>query len=103
MALENLNDKEIRSGFKVKVQKAQFAQHQDDYKRRQTKRQNLAKKIQAKMLQKKQLSWDENIDEEGEGLKIVILKHVIDVARANSDEYLETIKEQITEQLTQFG
>ena len=55
------------------------------------------------MLQKKQLSWDENIDEEGEGLKIVILKHVIDVARANSDEYLETIKEQITEQLTQFG
>lgn len=37
------------------------------------------------MLEKKQLSWDEDIDEVGEGLKIVILKHVIDVSRANSD------------------
>ena len=85
MAIDNLNDKEIRSGFKVKVQKAQFSQNDDDYKRRQTKRQNLAKKIQAKMLEKKQLSWDQNIEDEGEGLKIVVLKHVIDVAKASSD------------------
>ena len=37
------------------------------------------------MLEKKQFSWDETIEDEGEGLKIVILKHVIDVAKANSD------------------
>ena len=52
------------------------------------KKQSLAKKIQAKMMEKKQLSWDDNLEDEGEGLKIVILKNVIDVKKANNDEYL---------------
>ncbi len=30
-------------------------------------------------MQKKMLSWDEDIDEQGLGLKIVIMKNVIDV------------------------
>ena len=37
------------------------------------------------MMEKKQLSWDDNLEEEGEGLKIVILKNVIDVGKARSD------------------
>lgn len=34
MAIENLNGKEIRSGFTVKIERAQFNQKEDDYKRR---------------------------------------------------------------------
>lgn len=58
IAIDNLNENEIRSGFKVKVEKAQFNQKEDDYKPRETKKQSLAKKIQSKMREKKQFSWD---------------------------------------------
>ena len=40
------------------------------------------------MLEKKLLSWDEDIDEQGLGLKIVIMKHVIDHKQIDNDDYL---------------
>lgn len=103
IAIENLRDKEIRSGFKVNIEKAQFNQKEDDYKRRQTKKQNLAEKIQEKMLKKKQFSWDETIDEQGDGLKIVIMKHMLDPAQTDNLEYLEAVKKDITEEISKMG
>ena len=55
------------------------------------------------MIEKKLLSWDENVEDEGEGLKIVILKHVIDPKQSESEEYLESVKKEITEKLTNIG
>jgi hypothetical protein len=92
-----LNGKEIKSGFTVKIEKAKFNQKEDDYKPRETKKQNLAKKIQAKMLEKKQFSWDEGVEEQGEGLKIVIMKHMLDPKSVDNEEYLESVKRDITE------
>lgn len=63
----------------------------------------MAKKIQSKKLEKKQFSWDENIDDQGEGLKIVILKHMIDQKLVNDDEYLESVKKDITDEITKLG
>lgn len=48
------------------------------------------------MQEKKQFSWDEDIDDQGEGLKIIILKHMIDQKLVNDDEYLESVKKDIT-------
>ena len=39
------------------------------------------------MLKKKQFSWDEQIDQQGDGLKIVIMKHMFDNQQSN-DEYM---------------
>lgn len=55
------------------------------------------------MKEKKQFSWDQNIEDEGEGLKIVILKHMIDISQADNDNYLESIKKEITEEIESIG
>lgn len=63
----------------------------------------MAKKIQSKMREKKQLSWDENVEDKGEGLKIVILKHMIDSAQVDNEEYLHFVKRDITEEIAKMG
>lgn len=78
-----INKFEVAS--KLKQKKPNFHKNKKTINVEKLKDKIQPKKIQAKMLEKKQLSWDEDIDEVGEGLKIVILKHVIDVSRANSD------------------
>ena len=52
-----MNGSEIRDGFKIKVEKAHFNQKDDEYKRRETKKQAKVKKILAKKIEEKQLGW----------------------------------------------
>jgi hypothetical protein len=55
------------------------------------------------MMEKKMLSWDEDIEDQGLGLKIVIMKHVIDQKQIDNDEYLESVKKEITDEVTKIG
>lgn len=43
-----LNDSEIRPGFKVRVERAEFNQKDEEYKKRESKKQTKIKKILAK-------------------------------------------------------
>lgn len=63
----------------------------------------MAKKIQLKMLSKKQFSWDDQIYEQGEGLKIVVMKHVLDYKEVDNEAYFESVKKDITEEVSKFG
>lgn len=53
VALDNLNEAEIRPGFKVTIQRAQFQQHGDQYKERQKKEIDKVAKIKTKVNQDK--------------------------------------------------
>ena len=57
LAIEILNDNEIRNGFKVKVERAHFNQKDEEYKRRETKKSNKIKKMLAKINEDKMLGW----------------------------------------------
>ncbi len=57
IALELLNGAEIRSGFKVNVERAEFHQKAEQYIPRESKKESKVKKIQAKRLQNKLLGW----------------------------------------------
>ena len=72
MAVEWLNDTEIRPGFKVHVEQAIFEQKGETYKPRETHKLDKIEKMRIKAEHGRQMAWDE--DELHEvGLKIVIL------------------------------
>jgi hypothetical protein len=52
-----LNGAEIRSGFKVNVERAEFQQKAEQYIPRESKKESKVKKMQAKRLQNKLLGW----------------------------------------------
>jgi len=70
LAMEMLNDTEIRPKYKVLLDKAQFEQKGDYVPRKKVTEDKVAL-IKAKTDQSRLLSWGE--EEEGEGLKIVII------------------------------
>jgi HIV Tat-specific factor 1 len=73
VAVDNLNGRDIRPGFPLIVERAQF-QQKGDYKAREKKELDEVAKIRLKVNQEKMFSWNEG--DEGEGLRIVILKNM---------------------------
>lgn len=73
LALEILNEREIRPGFKISIEQAQF-QQKGQYKERDKKELDKIAKIKLETREKQLLGWDE--DDEGDGLKIVIIKNM---------------------------
>ena len=73
IALDNLNETEIRPGFKVTIENAKFEQ-KGDYKLREKREIDEIAKIKFKVNQEKMFSWNDT--EEGEGLRIVVIKHM---------------------------
>ena len=73
MAIEWLNETEIRPGFKVRVDQAVFEQKGETYVPREIHKLDKVEKMRLKAERERQMAWDE--DELHEvGLKIVILE-----------------------------
>lgn len=88
-----LNEREIKPGFQVRIQRAHFNQKNEQYKPRDSKKVNKVNKIIAKKNEEKQLAWEEN---EGlEGLKIVILKGLFTPDQLGNEQLLADTKEDI--------
>ena len=73
MAIEWLNESQIRQGFPIHVEKANFEQKGEEYKPRDTAKVDKIEKMRIKAQQERQNAWDED-DEHDIGLKIVILE-----------------------------
>jgi len=96
IALEMLNEREIKPNAKIYIERANFEQKGDYVPRKQLKVDELAK-IKVKSDQERQFSWaDENA---GEGLKIVIIKNMFSREEAEGDEtFFEDLKRDIVEE-----
>lgn len=85
MAIEILNDTEIRPGYKISVDKAQFEQ-KGDYKARESYKLDQIQRYKLKTDVERKLGWNEEDDEKG--LKIVILKNMFESKDFYEDEAL---------------
>lgn len=73
IALEVLDGKEIKDGYKLSIQRAEFKQ-KGDYKERELKELDKVSKIKMKTKEINKLSW--NDEDKGEGLQIIIIKNM---------------------------
>ena len=73
MAVEWLNESEIRPGFPVHVEQATFAMKGEVYKPRQAQKIDKVEKMRIRAQVEKQKAWDDHELEQG-GLKVVILE-----------------------------
>ena len=75
LAIEMLSEREIVPGHKISITKATFQQKGDNYKKREIKEVDDIAKIKYQANVEKMLTWDDDI--EGEGLRIVVVKHML--------------------------
>jgi len=98
LAMQLLDESQIRSGFTIKVQKAQFQMKGDAYQAKKLKADESKSVARAKLKEQQgQLSWDEDgiADNKG-GLKIVVLKHMFDPKDAEgSEDFYEDLKREV--------
>lgn len=60
MAVEWLNDNEIRPGYPLKIEKAQFQQKGDTYQKREIKKLDKVEKLRIKAEQERQHAWNDD-------------------------------------------
>lgn len=85
LARELLDQREIKPGFPVSIERARFEQ-KGDYIPRKKVEVDKINLIKQKTDQEKLLSWNEGVDKEDKGLKIVILTNVFTIEEALHDE-----------------
>lgn len=85
MAIDILNDTEIRPGYPIKVEQAQFEQ-KGDYKPRERYKIDNLQRYKIKTDVNRMLGWNEAEDEQG--LRIVILKNLFEPIEFFEDEGL---------------
>jgi HIV Tat-specific factor 1 len=85
MAIDLLNDTEIRPGYSIKVERAQFEQ-KGDYKPRESYKMDYLQRYKHKTDVNRMLGWNEAEDEQG--LRIVILKNLFEPIEFFEDEGL---------------
>lgn len=96
VALDLLHGAEIKPGFKVTIEPAKFEQ-KGDYKQRERKEIDEVAKIRFKTKQENQFSWNEA--DEGEGLRIVIIKNLFSPEDLEQDpDFATVIEEGVREQ-----
>merc|ERR1740117_124738 len=84
LALQYLDDSEIRVGVKITVQKAEFKMKGEAFVAKKVDKDgNKVKKM--KLNSDRLLSWNDGEDNE-DGLRIVILKHMFNIADAKDNE-----------------
>lgn len=84
LAIQYLDDSEIRVGCKISVQKAEFKMKGEKFVAKEKKEgENKVKKF--KLNQNKLLSWNDEGEDE-DGLRIVILKHMFSLEEAQDNE-----------------
>lgn len=96
VAMDLLNGAEIKPGFKVTIEMAKFEQ-KGDYKQRERKEIDEVAKIRFKTKQENQFSWNEA--DEGEGLRIVVIKNLFKPEELEDNpEFANTIEEGVKEE-----
>ena len=78
MAIDLLNETEIRPGFKISVDRAQFEQ-KGDYQKREAYKIDEIQRYKLKTDVERMLGWNDDEDNE-KGLKIVVLKNMFEPA-----------------------
>jgi len=104
LALEHLNDSEIRQGYKIRVERATFQQKGAEYQARKKKKTDKLELYRIKTEVERLFTWNEE-DEEERGLRIVILKGVFtqeEIESAeNKEQFLKEIEEDIKSECTE--
>ncbi len=77
MAVDLFNETEIRPGYRITVDKANFEQKGDAYKKREAYKIDELQRYKMKTDVDRMLGWNEDQDNE-KGLKIVILKNMFE-------------------------
>jgi len=96
IALEMLNEREIKPRQKILLERANFEQ-KGDYVPRKLVKVDEVTKIKLKSDQERQFSWAD--EEAGEGLKIVVIKNMFTLEEAEAEEtFFEDLKRDILEE-----
>lgn len=85
LAKEMLDQREIKPGFKISIDRAKFEQKGDYIPRKKVEIDKI-NLIKQKTDQEKLLSWNEGEDNDDKGLKIVILTHVFTLEESQQEE-----------------
>lgn len=98
LAREMLDQREIKPGFPITIERARFEQ-KGDYIPRKKIEVDKVNLIKQKTDQEKLLSWNEGEDAEDKGLKIVILTNVFTLEEAHQEEnYFKDLELDIREE-----
>jgi HIV Tat-specific factor 1 len=104
LALEHLNDSEIRQGYKIRVERATFQQKGSEYQARKKKKTDKLELYRIKTEVERLFTWNEE-EEEERGLRIVVLKGVFtpeEIGNAeNKQQFLKEIEEDIRAECTE--
>ncbi|KAL4434883.1 hypothetical protein ABPG74_021222 [Tetrahymena malaccensis] len=105
IAITMLDEREIEPGHVIRVERANFEQHGETYKKREgviiNKEKGLDKiqLAQMKAAQRQALGWEDE-DQIDTGLKIVILKNVFTLKDIEEDEnFLEELREEMAKEI----
>eukprot|EP00741_Cyanophora_paradoxa_P010417 tig00000037_g10073.t1 len=102
LALKILDQNDIRPGTPVSVQQAEFQQKGDVYLPRVKKQDKKQTTTSTKILAKKLLAWDEDVDD-GRGLRIVIMKQLFQPSDFKDPDFRATLEEDIREEAQKIG
>eukprot|EP00826_Nyctotherus_ovalis_P018043 TRINITY_DN15367_c0_g1_i13.p3 TRINITY_DN15367_c0_g1~~TRINITY_DN15367_c0_g1_i13.p3 ORF type:complete len:133 (+),score=61.78 TRINITY_DN15367_c0_g1_i13:436-834(+) len=104
LALEHLNDSDIRPDFKIRVEKATFQQKGSEYQARKKKKTDTLEIYRIKTEMERKFNWIEEGGEE-RGLKIVILKGMFtpeDIEKSgDKEQFVKDLEEEIWAECTQ--
>ncbi|EGR27521.1 RNA binding domain protein [Ichthyophthirius multifiliis] len=101
LAITMLDQREIEPGYIIKVEKAQFNQHGEQYKKRLGEKQNncdKVKKLQNQAEIKQQLGWEDE-DQIDTGLKIVTIKNLFNPNQEKSDTFYEDLQSEVIQEI----
>lgn len=102
LAIEMLGDREIAPGHKISITQATFEMKGESYKKREKIEVDEIAKIKYQANVEKMLTWDD--DMEGEGLRIVVVKHMFTPDLILSDpELIDAIREDIESECDKNG
>lgn len=104
LALEHLNDSEIRPGFKIHVERASFQQKGTEYQPRKKKKTDRLEMFRIKSEVERLFTWNED-EEARKGLRIVILKGVFTMEEVeiepNKEQFFKDLEEDIKTECTE--
>lgn len=98
LALEHLNDSEIKPGFKIHVEKAMFQQKGEDYQPRKKKKTDKLEMLKIRSEVERLFTWNED-DENQKGLRIVILKGLFTLEEVDKEENKEQFFKEIEDDI----
>ena len=104
MAIEMLNEYEIKQGYKISVQQAEFQMKGDEYKPKKRQKIDPLEKLRIQAEQQRHLAWDDDFHIHDLGLRIIILEGMYTIEEINFnkeriEQFLQELEFEIRQEI----